>query len=294
MFPTICLDSSAEADATLSQNVHMNPIQAAANAIKKADALLIGAGAGIGVDSGLPDFRGNEGFWKAYPPFRELNISFVEAANPDGFRDYPERAWGFYGHRLNLYRNTTPHAGFELLKEWGASCSNGYFVYTSNVDGQFQQAGFDSTPILECHGSIHYLQSITCSDGEILPATDLDIQVDNNTFLATGELPHMPDGTLARPNILMFGDYCWNPKRYIEQKTRYDAWLGQCVDQNIVAIECGAGTAIPTVRLECESIASTLIRINPRDSHSPAGHISIADGSMNALQAINTCLSRLK
>ena len=38
---------------------------AAAVAIRTADALLIGAGAGMGVDSGLADFRGPEGFWKA-------------------------------------------------------------------------------------------------------------------------------------------------------------------------------------------------------------------------------------
>ena len=40
----------------------------AAEAIREADALLILAGAGMGVDSGLPDFRGSEGFWCAYPP----------------------------------------------------------------------------------------------------------------------------------------------------------------------------------------------------------------------------------
>ena len=45
-------------------------IQSAAEAICSADALLIGAGAGMGVDSGLPDFRGDEGFWKAYPPLK--------------------------------------------------------------------------------------------------------------------------------------------------------------------------------------------------------------------------------
>ena len=45
-------------------------IEAAVQAISSADAMLIGAGAGMGVDSGLPDFRGNEGFWKAYPPFK--------------------------------------------------------------------------------------------------------------------------------------------------------------------------------------------------------------------------------
>ena len=42
-------------------------ITQAARLIEKADGLLITAGAGMGVDSGLPDFRGNEGFWRAYP-----------------------------------------------------------------------------------------------------------------------------------------------------------------------------------------------------------------------------------
>ncbi|HQN18542.1 MAG TPA: Sir2 family NAD-dependent protein deacetylase, partial [Syntrophobacteraceae bacterium] len=36
--------------------------------LREADAVLITAGAGMGVDSGLPDFRGNQGFWNAYPP----------------------------------------------------------------------------------------------------------------------------------------------------------------------------------------------------------------------------------
>ncbi|MFP6900302.1 MAG: hypothetical protein VCA36_05130, partial [Opitutales bacterium] len=43
-------------------------LEQAAQAVRDADALYIGAGAGMGVDSGLPDFRGKEGFWKAYPP----------------------------------------------------------------------------------------------------------------------------------------------------------------------------------------------------------------------------------
>ena len=82
----------------------------AAQAVATADALLITAGAGMGVDSGLPDFRGDEGFWRAYPPFKRLGLSFVDLANPRWFEDDPELAWGFYGHRLNLYRATTPHA----------------------------------------------------------------------------------------------------------------------------------------------------------------------------------------
>ncbi|MCK5538828.1 MAG: hypothetical protein KAI79_18525, partial [Bacteroidales bacterium] len=55
-------------------------IQKAKELVKEANALIICAGAGMGVDSGLPDFRGNEGFWKAYPPMKNLGISFSQMA----------------------------------------------------------------------------------------------------------------------------------------------------------------------------------------------------------------------
>src|SRR5512135_463561 len=90
----------------------------AAEAIRMADAILIGAGAGMGVDSGLPDFRGRQGFWNAYPPYAKLGLDFVSLANPRWFTSDPELAWGFYGHRMMLYRETEPHEGFGILRRW--------------------------------------------------------------------------------------------------------------------------------------------------------------------------------
>ena len=83
--------------------------------LSRADALIISAGAGMGVDSGLPDFRGNHGMWQAYPELGKQRIDFTEIANPSAFHRHPRLAWGFYGHRLALYRKTQPHIGFELL-----------------------------------------------------------------------------------------------------------------------------------------------------------------------------------
>ena len=110
--------------------------------LRSAQALLIGAGAGMGVDSGLPDFRGTQGFWKAYPAYAKLGLDFASMANTQWFQKDPEFAWGFYGHRLGLYRTTVPHAGFGLLRAWASRMKHGAFVFTSNVDGQFQRAGF--------------------------------------------------------------------------------------------------------------------------------------------------------
>ena len=64
--------------AGLQSMAMTSDISLAAAAIRSADALLITAGAGMGVDSGLPDFRGNEGFWKAYPVVARLGLSFED------------------------------------------------------------------------------------------------------------------------------------------------------------------------------------------------------------------------
>src|SRR5690606_6531881 len=65
--------------------------------LDQADALIITAGAGMGVDSGLPDFRGDAGLWRAYPALREAGLDFVSVASPRTFEEDPRLAWGFYG-----------------------------------------------------------------------------------------------------------------------------------------------------------------------------------------------------
>ena len=70
----------------------------AAELINQADALIIGAGAGIGVDSGLPDFRGNQGFWNAYPALAKAQLDFTEVANPRTFEKDPSLASVSYTH----------------------------------------------------------------------------------------------------------------------------------------------------------------------------------------------------
>jgi NAD-dependent SIR2 family protein deacetylase len=262
----------------------------AAALLRDADGLLIGAGAGIGVDSGLPDFRGDHGFWRAYPPLAALGIRFVEIANPHSFAAHPELAWGFYGHRLALYRDTCPHAGFAVLREIGARLPHGAFVFTSNVDGQFQRAGFDGGRLVECHGSIHHLQCTRpCSDA-IWPADAVAPVIDPASCLMAPPLPCCPRcGALARPNILMFGDGRWLDARTEDQYARFARWRARVA--NLAVIELGAGTDVPSVRRMCESQGAPLIRINPREPHVAAGNgVGIALGALDALLSLRALL----
>lgn len=263
----------------------------AASAIAGADALLISAGAGMGVDSGLPDFRGNEGFWRAYPPMSRLGISFFDMANPLWFKRDPELAWGFYGHRLHLYRATSPHAGFDILRRWGETMHHGYFVFTSNVDGHFQKAGFDEARVLECHGSISHLQCTRPCRDEIWADRDLRVEIDDETFRASSPLPSCPAcAALARPNVLMFNDWNWIPHRSSEQQQRFENWLDGARGARLTIVEIGAGSAVPTVRMTSERLAAragaTLVRINPREPQVPLGQIGIPLRAVETLQAI--------
>jgi len=253
----------------MKENVSHESIKEAKEVLRDAGALLITAGAGMGVDSGLPDFRGNAGFWRAYPVAKKLGLSFVELANPHWFDEDPALAWAFYGHRLHLYRDTTPHPGFSMLLDTAKSKGE-WFVFTSNVDGQFQKAGFDEEHIVECHGSIHHLQCTRCDAG-IWPADGVEIPIDMEAFRALS-WPHCPRcGATARPNILMFGDWGWDSRRTDAQQLRFEDFLQRTIVKrlDLVIVEIGAGTAVPTVRLTGERIAreldAKLIRINPRE-----------------------------
>ena len=261
-------------------------IKAAAREIKNASYLLITAGAGMGVDSGLPDFRGDEGFWRAYPIAKKLGLNFQALANPRWFDINPKLAWAFYGHRLNLYRSTEPHSGFKIL----LNLPHDKFVFTSNVDGQFQKAGFSESRIVEIHGSIHYLQcSEPCSD-EIWENNET-IEVDMERFEAKNYPFCRNCKQVARPNILMFGDFRFVENRVQKQLERFEKWLDG-INGKIVIVEIGAGKAVPTVRNMSERIrdvfGAKLIRINPRESE--GADIEIKKGAKEALEEIKKYL----
>lgn len=273
----------------------MDVLEHAASIIRDAEVFVITAGAGMGVDSGLPDFRGDRGFWRAYPAYSRLGLSFVDCADPCHFADDPSFAWGFYGHRTNLYRDSVPHDGFHIIRKWIERNNADYFVVTSNVDGQFQKEGYAEERILEVHGSIHWLQcQIPCTCN--IWRNDEVIKVDETSMRAALPLPRCPDcGGVSRPNILMFGDGFWLSDRTRIQQHAFDRFLVKNSDRRIAVIEMGAGTAIPTIRAISERIGwgfehAAVIRVNPREAEINSPHVSLPCGALEGLKKIDALL----
>jgi len=106
----------------------------------------------------------------------------------------------------------------------------------------------------------------------------------------------MANGKLARPNILMFGDYYWIADRTEKQYSLFSAWLNALKKQsvqNVVVVDIGSGTAVPTARNTAATVANKfekgiLIRINPREPQTYPAKRAIAfdEGALSILRDI--------
>jgi NAD-dependent SIR2 family protein deacetylase len=272
----------------------------AAELIACADALVIAAGAGLGVDSGLPDFRGHEGLWSSHTAPAGAHLEFRDVANPKTFLSDPAMAWGLFGHNLSMYRKTQPHAGYGILKIWSGRAYLGARIFTSNVDGQFQKAGFLPKQMHECHGSIHHLQCIEPCKSGVWSADAFSTLLVQENCLLLNEPPKCPVcGGLARPNILMFGDSGWLSDREQMQSRAKAKWFRRlaAIEANAVVIEIGAGSARTYVRHFSDAVSwkygARMIRINPRESEVPCSDdVGITAEALEALLAIDSLLEK--
>jgi NAD-dependent deacetylase len=150
-------------------------------------------GAGISVESGIPDFRSPGGLWSVFDP--------KEYATLATFRNHPEKAWRLYralGRTLEGKRPNPAHEALAALEAEGLL----RLVVTQNVDGLHQAAG--SRRVLEIHGDHQHLQCLAC--GHLEEATEV--------HFASGNVPGCPRcGHLLKPNVVLFEE----PVRGLEE-----------------------------------------------------------------------------
>jgi NAD-dependent deacetylase len=123
----------------------------AAAALSEAGQVVALTGAGISVESGIPDFRSPGGLWSVFPP--------DEYATLTAFKTDPRKAWVFYRALAGSMRGKEPNAAhFALATLERHKRLRG--VITQNIDRLHQAAG--STEVLELHGDLAGLRCLTC------------------------------------------------------------------------------------------------------------------------------------
>lgn len=255
---------------------------------------LIFTGAGMGVDSGLSVFRTKEGLWAKYPEAGANGLGFQELANPLNYQRYPDVVVPFYVDRWKQYRETQPHEGFDILRNYVESLSGSYFAVTSNVDGHLAKAGFSKLNTHGVQGDIELWQCSGFSCARKAGKEGLfDISAMNTE--SYNELRCDRCGELLRPNLLQFYDMDWMSDIYDEQEARYNQYLYSQLHGRrcgkVLVIEIGAGSDIRTIRSMAEMVAddlkTKLIRINPAElESSESADPNIINLKMGALDGI--------
>lgn len=219
--------------------------------------------------------------------------------------------------KKNSYVGNEPAIGYKTIQSWCKSKKFGGFAETSNIDGHWEASGFDPSRVYEIHGTLRYMQcqrTKSCPHYSEIWESPRDVifnmQIDEETDKVVGEMPSCPGcGDVARPAVLMFGDFHFLDTRTDKQAENLSEWLGMLQDEDakLVVIEIGAGVAVPSIRIESNNIAEQfgcpLIRINPEHPLSGAIHgesdltspfIGIPLGGEDAIKAIDDILSELK
>mmetsp|Transcript_93588 Transcript_93588/g.165593 ORF Transcript_93588/g.165593 Transcript_93588/m.165593 type:complete len:410 (+) Transcript_93588:66-1295(+) len=234
----------------------------AAEVITNADFLLIGAGAGMGVDSGLATYADVA----SVAAWAERGHDYGSLCRPSLLREDPSLFYGFWGHCYNQYMDAHPHQGYNILRRWcteviAPPIEHGllnHWVYTSNVDGHFLRAGFDPKAVLELHGGVTGAKGWfcpTCSDSKLQDTVNVSdlfsgsseaehrgfrFPVDALTMqVADGDAGHWPRCArpgcrgLLRPAAHLFGeDNAALLAHFALEEERYVAWeveMEKCV-----------------------------------------------------------------
>lgn len=146
-------------------------------------------GAGISVESGIPDFRSAGGLWDTYPPERYATI--------DSFVKNPDDVWKMIFDLIAMLHKAKPNAGhlaLARLEEMGILSS----IITQNIDALHQKAGSDE--VIEFHGTAESLVCIRCGARQSL-AKHLDAIV-NKKIIPRCEECDIP----LKPDVIFFGE----------------------------------------------------------------------------------------
>jgi len=156
-----------------------------AKRLAKAEVISVLTGAGVSAESGVPTFRGEDGFWKG----RRAE----DLATPQAFASNPETVWTFYDWRRSLLAKCRPNTGHSALAELEGLVPRMHLI-TQNVDGLHQAAG--SRCVTEMHGSIWRVRCQSgCGEHE-----------DRRTPFPPPLPPRCACGALLRPAVVWFGE----------------------------------------------------------------------------------------
>jgi NAD-dependent deacetylase len=197
--------------------------------------VLVLTGAGISAESGIPTFRGSEGYWVV----GSRNFMPQEMATLEMFRANPEEVWRWYLYRFSVCRQAEPNAGHRALVDLEKALEDRFLLVTQNIDGLHRRAGSSDARTYCIHGEAAWVRCAADCGVAKLPLPEFPVSRSKESPLSAedrSKLTCRRCGSWLRPHVLWF-DECYDEENY-----RMDSTLraAAAADQLLVVGTSGA------------------------------------------------------
>jgi NAD-dependent deacetylase len=147
--------------------------------------VLVITGAGVSAESGIPTFRGKDGYWR--------NLDPIKLATPEAFSRDPELVWQWYRERRQRICNAQPNAAHEAIAKLAQRAAE-FLLVTQNVDNLHERAGLSKAEMVQIHGDIFVTKCSRC---------DFEQEQEQEP---NGVPRCTKCGALMRPGVVWFGE----------------------------------------------------------------------------------------
>lgn len=207
--------------------------------------VLVLTGAGISAESGIPTFRGEEGYWRV----GSRNYFPEQLATRAAFASMPDEIWGFYLYRRSVCRAAAPNAGHRALVTLEHALGERFLLVTQNVDGLHLRAGQSLARCYQIHGNIDFMRALHDRDGALFALPEaLGETWERGRAIGAREralLVSPVDSSPARPHVL------WFDESYDETLFRFESTLSAVERAALVIVVGTSGsTNLPTMIVE--------------------------------------------
>ncbi len=180
-------------------------IEAVQGRFPAGERITVMTGAGISAESGIPTFRGPEGYWtvgsRIYQPQQMATRAMFDAA--------PEAVWQWYLYRMGVCRRAAPNPGHLALVRLEALLADRFTLITQNVDGLHLRAGSSPERTYQIHGNVFYMRCAADCSPQVhgLPAEVGEKQPGEPLTPPEAARLRCPRcGAWARPHVLWFDE----------------------------------------------------------------------------------------
>lgn len=199
-------------------------------------------GAGISAESGIPTFRGEEGYWQV----GSRNYQPEEMATFRAFCEMPDEVWAWYLYRRSVCRAAKPNAAHEALVRLERYLGGRFQLITQNVDGLHLRAGQSPERTWQIHGDIEFMRCAEECDAALhpMPAAigDWFGKTDTLDDRLRGLLVCPTCGGRSRPHVL------WFDETYDEPRYRFESSMNAMVGADaLIVIGTSGATTLPSL-----------------------------------------------